>query len=144
MSVHSPVRPPKLAALPEASTPSGIRWAYAALGVACVALGGLGVVVPGLPTTVFLIIASWCFAKGCPWLEDRLLRNRFFAPYMRYVDGAEPMPMKARVISIAMVLVASGISMIWLGATDRPMWVIGLVAASALIGILFIARYRRA
>lgn len=40
------------------------RWLYFAFGWVCVALGMIGVVVPGLPTTVFLIIAVWAFSKS--------------------------------------------------------------------------------
>ena len=56
------------------------RLLLAGAGVLAVGLAALGVVVPGLPTTVFLIAASYCFARSCPWLEERLLRNRPFAP----------------------------------------------------------------
>jgi len=41
------------------------RWLLAGAGVVAVGLGGLGVFVPGLPTTIFLIIASYCFARSC-------------------------------------------------------------------------------
>jgi hypothetical protein len=54
----------------------------AAAGLLCVGLGALGAVLPGLPTTIFLILASYCFTRSCPWLEERLLRTRLFAPYM--------------------------------------------------------------
>ena len=66
-------------------------------GVGFVGLGGLGVVVPGLPTTVFLILAGYCFARSMPSLEQRLIRNKWFAPYLRYVDGEEEMPIGARI-----------------------------------------------
>ena len=65
-----------------------------------VALGAIGVFVPGLPTTIFLIIASYCFARSCPWLEERLLRVPLFAPYMRFIDEGRPMSTRARVISM--------------------------------------------
>ncbi|MFW5653167.1 MAG: DUF454 family protein, partial [Planctomycetota bacterium] len=69
-----------------------IRAVLVMTGVASVGLAWLGAVLPGLPTTIFLIIAAACFAKSCPWLEDRLIRNRLFRPYLKYIDGQEPMP----------------------------------------------------
>ena len=45
------------------------RALWAGLGLASVGLGGLGIVVPGLPTTIFFIAAAACFSKSSPRLE---------------------------------------------------------------------------
>ena len=74
---------PQAAAAPRSWMRDPRRWAWAGAGLGSVSLGWLGVFVPGLPTTVFLLIASYCFARSCPWLEDRLLRVSVFAPYMK-------------------------------------------------------------
>lgn len=74
------------------------RWAFAGIGIASAGLGWIGVFVPGLPTTIFLIIASYCFARSCPWLEDRLLRIPLFAPYMKVLDEGRGMS-RAAVVS---------------------------------------------
>ena len=71
------------------------------LGLVCVGLGAVGVVVPGLPTTVFLIIVSWCFTRSCPWLERKLIRNRFFGPFVRFMEPGAVMPTRARSSSFA-------------------------------------------
>ena len=76
------------------------RWSFVALGACCVGLGGVGIVVPGLPTTVFLIAASYFFSRSCPALTDRWLRRGVFAPYMRYADEGRPMPFHARVVAL--------------------------------------------
>ena len=53
---------------------------YASLGVVSVALGIIGVFVPGLPTTVFVIAASYLFARSSPRLERWLEGNRWLGP----------------------------------------------------------------
>ncbi len=112
------------------------------IGVACVGLAWVGVVTPGVPTTIFLIIASWCFTRSCPWLEQRLLRNRVFGPYMRYVDRTEPMPprLKARVIALMWTCVALSV-VILLASASIPGWVPMPVIAAALVGTLVIRRW---
>jgi uncharacterized membrane protein YbaN (DUF454 family) len=121
------------------------RWLLALLGILLVGIGALGVVLPGLPTTVFLLGASWCFARSCPWLEERLLKNRFFAPYLRYLDGNRPMPTRARVVTIAIIWIAVSISMLTLQSQELlSSWSAAPLAAAALVGSIVVWRFRRA
>ena len=60
-----------------------LRFLYLIGGLLCVALGGIGVLLPGLPTTPFLLLASWCFSHSSPRLESALLRSRLFGPLLR-------------------------------------------------------------
>lgn len=120
------------------------RVALAALGLLCVGLGVIGVFVPGLPTTVFLIAASYLFTRSCPVLEERLLRARIFRPYLKYLDGNQPMPLRLRVRAIAVMWTAVGLSLLVLRVTDHlTTWcAVGTIGA-ALAGTVVIARIRR-
>lgn len=120
------------------------RIALAALGVVCVGLAFLGVVLPGLPTTVFLIAASYLFTRSCPWLEDRLIRNRWFKAYLPYLDGRQPMPARARWLALGAMWAAVSISLLVTAAADRlhPAFAVTVIAA-ALTGTWVIWRFRR-
>jgi uncharacterized protein len=114
------------------------RWALAATGVFCFALGGVGAVVPGLPTTVFLLVGSFLLVRSCPWLEERLLTWRLFAPYARFIRSREPMPTRGRVAAIAAMSLSVAGSLLVLRFTDKltpliaasivALWVVGLIA----------------
>jgi len=52
-------------------------------GVASLGLGALGVVLPLLPTTPFLLLAAACFFRSSDRLYDWLMRHRWFGPYIR-------------------------------------------------------------
>jgi uncharacterized membrane protein YbaN (DUF454 family) len=120
------------------------RLALAALGVLCVGLGLAGVVVPGLPTTVFLIAASYLFTRSCPYLEERLLGLRVFQPYLRYVRGDAAMPLKARVIVLVMMWAAVATSLAILAFGGRlEVWVAAVVLAAAIAGSTFVWTYAR-
>lgn len=116
------------------------RYVLAFAGIVCVALGALGAILPGLPTTIFLILASYCFTRSCPWLEQRLLRTRLFAPYMAWIDGRQPMPRRAKIAAIALVWIAVGTSLTLLYSGGRlAPWLAIVVPAAALVGTVAIA-----
>ncbi len=121
---------------------SPVRWGLAATGFLCVAVGAVGTVVPGLPTTIFLIVASWCFTRSCPWLDERMRTSRIFAPYARFLDPDEPMPARTRATVIALVWLFAGASAIWLAATEHPV-AAALTAAAAVAGTIMVLRWRR-
>lgn len=107
------------------------------------ALGGIGAVTPGMPTTVFLIVASYCFARSMPALGDRLLRTRLFAPYMPYVDGRTPMPRRARVTAAGLMWASIAASLAWFARTGRlSPTLLAVMLTAGLAGTLAISRYR--
>ena len=118
------------------------RWLLAGAGIACVGLGAAGVVIPGLPTTVFLIIATWCFTRSCPWMEDRLIRNRFFAPFLGYLDRSRPMPRRAKGIAIGLMwlFVGVGAATLW-GRPSVGGWLCGAIGLAAVVGTVVILRW---
>lgn len=120
------------------------RLLLAGLGLVAVGLGGVGAIVPGMPTTVFLLIASYCFAKSCPWLEQRLLGHRLFAPYVRVLDPAYVMSTRARLTSLVSMWVCVATSLLLLLAAGRLSGVVGgVIVATALVGTVAILLFRR-
>lgn len=88
------------------------RRLYAGLGFLCVGVGAVGIVVPGLPTTVFLLAACWLFARSFPRFERALRENRVFGAYLRM--ASEGMPRRAKALTLASMWSAVGISLFWL------------------------------
>ena len=56
------------------------RYLYLGLGFLCVALGFIGTVVPGIPTTPLILVAAWAFSRSSKRFESWLLRHRVFGP----------------------------------------------------------------
>ncbi|MBT4866802.1 MAG: YbaN family protein [Planctomycetaceae bacterium] len=61
---------------------SPFRMVYLIAGLVCIALGLIGILLPGLPTTPFLLLASWCFSRSSRRLESALLRSRLLGPFL--------------------------------------------------------------
>lgn len=76
---------------------------YNAAGVLAVLLGILGVFLPLLPTTPFLLLASWCFARGSDRLHRWLLSHRVFGDYLRNFEAGRGIPLKAKVVATVML-----------------------------------------
>ena len=86
------------------------RYLYITLGLLAVGLGALGVVVPGLPTTPFLLLASWLFYRSSPRLQQWLLQSwlgKYIHSYHRH--GGMTATQKAGAVGImtAMVLLST-------------------------------------
>ncbi|MBX3409825.1 MAG: YbaN family protein [Phycisphaeraceae bacterium] len=126
--------------LPRVSQSRVVRYGLAGVGVGFVGMGAAGVVVPGLPTTVFLILAAWCFARSCPWLTDRLIRNRFFGPFVKYLGPGAVMPRRAKIVALIMMWSAIVGSCWLIISRGSPLWVPGGVIFAGIIGTWYIAR----
>jgi hypothetical protein len=108
-----------------------VRFAWTVFGLISVALGTIGIIVPGLPTTVFFIIAAWAFSKSSPRLEAWVLNLPTIGPMVRdYRDGLG-IPKRAKILAVAMTLFFVGLS-VWLveGWVIRP-----VILATVAVGL---------
>ena len=108
----------------EPSTNPLYRALWLGLGLVCVALGTIGIFLPLLPTTIFLIIAAYAFARSSERLHSWLLSNKVFGPLIKdWQDhGRIRRPAKfMALISMAVIVLLS----LGFGA---PTYVIGLQA----------------
>jgi uncharacterized protein len=89
------------------------------LALVCVVLGLVGVVVPGLPTVPFLLVAAWSGGKGWPRLEAWLLAHpRHGADIRRWRDH-RAVPRRAKWLASATMLVSMALIM----ASAAPLWI---------------------
>jgi uncharacterized protein len=94
---------------------------YGAIGWCAVALAIAGVMLPGLPTTVFVIAASYCFSRSSPRFEQWLHRNRWLGPRLDRFAQAGGMPASVK-----------------RGALTA-MWIAVLISSAILFGIHWVA-----
>jgi uncharacterized membrane protein YbaN (DUF454 family) len=87
-----------------------IRSLWFVLGWLAVAVGGIGVIVPGLPTTGFMIIAASCFAKSSPRFEQWVLSLPRVGPAVGDYRAGRGMPKRAKIVAVAMMVTAVSLS----------------------------------
>ena len=105
------------------------------LGSLFVVIGGVGVVVPGLPTTLFLILAAACYIRSSQKLYDWLITNKTFGPYLKDYREGKGMPRNAKILAVSMIILFAGYASIF-AIEDLLMRI--LVALLGLIGIFYI------
>jgi len=109
----------------------------AVLGLLSVALGITGVFVPGLPTTVFVIAASYLFARSSPTLESWLERHRWLGPSLRRFRETGGMPLKSKALALASMWIGLGISIHALAAVGTVVQVfafsLGIVGTATIL-----------
>lgn len=107
-----------------------MRWVFFSVGWLMVATGAVGVFLPLLPTTPFLIVAAGCFARSSPRFEAWLIAHRTFGPILSAWRERGAIPRRGKWLSAAGM--ALGYGLFWFGS--RP----GLPTA-ALMAAVFLA-----
>ena len=115
------------------------RVLFAAAGLVCVGLGVLGILLPGLPATPFLLLAAYCFARSFPSLHSWFVTHAWFGPYIRGARSGWRIPRKQALQTIAALWISMGVTA-WL--VDL-WWLRGLLLSIALGVTIFLERRSR-
>ena len=83
-----------------------LRTILISLGWLCVGLGFVGVFVPGIPTTIFLIIALWAFTKSSEKLRHWLLNHKRFGPILSNWQEHKVVPRRAKILMVVLMSLA--------------------------------------
>ncbi len=89
-------------------------------GCMAMILGIMGIFLPLLPTTPFLLLAAACFFRSSPRLYQWLINHKQMGPYIRNFREHKAIPLKAKIISVSMV------------------WITMLIAAFGVVPYLWI------
>tara|TARA_B100000214_G_scaffold130411_1_gene92713 strand:- start:708 stop:1154 length:447 start_codon:yes stop_codon:yes gene_type:complete len=105
------------------------------LGFTFVGLGFIGIIIPGMPTTVFMILAAACFAKSSPKFERWILNLPGIGRLVQDHRDGLGMPQKSKVIAIAMMVIAVTLSIIF-AITNTLIQI--LVGSVGVIGVWYV------
>lgn len=98
-------------------------------GTVCVGLGVLGMFLPLMPTTVFLLMAAYCYSRSSDRFHTWLLTNRLFGSYIRNYKAGKGITARQKVITLLTLWISIGVS-VWM--LDYRFWVTLLLAAIAI------------
>jgi len=81
------------------------------IGWLAVVLATLGVVLPLLPTTPFLLLAAWCFARSSPRFHHWLLYRSWFGSYIRHWQDHRALPPGAKPRALIFIVLTFAVSL---------------------------------
>jgi uncharacterized membrane protein YbaN (DUF454 family) len=83
-------------------------------GTICVVLGAIGIVLPILPTTPFLLAAAACYYKSSERMHRWLLNNKWFGEYIRNYKEGKGLPMKTKITALTVLWITIGFSTVFM------------------------------
>lgn len=110
------------------------RLVWLALGLALTGLGVVGLILPVMPGTVFLILAAACFARGSPRLEAWLLAHPRLGPTVVAWRRDRTIPRKAKLLAFA----GMALSIVLVSVSGAPPIAIGSTVALVAAGALYV------
>ena len=113
---------------------SGLRLLWTMGGVVCVAIGAIGVILPLLPTTPFLLLGAYCFARSSPRWHGWLLNHRTFGPLISNWDQYGSIDRRSKRIALIVILLTLGISL----AIGIPWWALAAQTVVLAIAATFV------
>jgi uncharacterized protein len=113
---------------------NAIRLFYLGLGWLSVGLGVLGIIMPILPTTPFLLLAVWAFSRSSPELAEKLRNHPKAGPYIRAWQDYGVIPPAGKIMAVLMMTVMGAYLILY---SPLPQW----AAAVTCLMMLAVAIY---
>ncbi len=111
--------------------PGFYRYLYFVSGVLLVAIGVIGIFLPILPTTIFLILASACFIKSSPQANEWLRNHKILGMYIKNYQDKSGLTIKSKIFNIAFLWIMISASAMFF----TELWYIRFLLLAIAIGV---------
>lgn len=106
-----------------------LKLLFIVLGSISFVLGIVGIFLPILPTTPFLLLSAALFAKSSQKLYDKLLNNKYFGNYIKDFREHKSIPLQTKIFAI---------SLLWITITTSALFFVSLLAVKILMFVIAI------
>lgn len=115
------------------------QWIFGTIGVIALGLGLVGIVVPLVPTTPFLLLAAACFMRSSDRLYGWLINHKWFGGYIKSYREHRAITRRARIVSLAVLWSAMSYAILVIA----PMWWLRILLALIAVGVsLYLLRLK--
>ncbi len=116
-----------------------VRWLWTGLGIIFVVFAAIGTIVPGWPTTSWLVAAGFCFGRSSRRMFRWLLTNRLLGnALLEYYKAGRALPLHSKIIIIGIIFLCSAFSIYVVTKLGDPGFGQTTIAIIALIGIWYV------
>lgn len=134
---HSP-SPPTSIHHPPTHAHGVRRVAYVSLGLLFVGIAVLGIILPVLPTTPWVLLAAYFFARSSKRLSHWLRRSPYFGHLIRDWEQHRGIRLPVKVFAVSMVTVVVGYTVLFSNAPEFAKWSAGCLGLIGMCVILFV------
>ncbi len=111
-------------------------------GTLCVALGVVGMFVPLLPTTPFLLLAAACYARSSQRFYRWLMTNRWCGAYIRNYRAGRGLPLRQKIMVLALLWTTIGATALCVVSLWWVRLLLMLIAVGVTLHLLWIKTYK--
>lgn len=109
----------------------GVKYLYLISGFLLVIIGVIGIFLPVLPTTIFLILASACFIRSSPQANEWLRNHKILGMYIKNYQDKSGLTIKAKIFNITFLWIIISASAIFF----MELWYIRLILFLIAVGV---------
>ncbi|MCQ9617445.1 YbaN family protein [Paenalcaligenes niemegkensis] len=111
-----------------------VRAFWLIVAVLSLVLAFIGAILPGLPTTVFVLISAWAAARSSPRFHQWLLNHRLFGPSLQRWEQGRLVSRRGKWTALCSMTVCAAI-LLW---TNTPLWAAGLAITCMLCVLVWL------
>jgi uncharacterized membrane protein YbaN (DUF454 family) len=111
-------------------------------GTLSVTLGVLGMFLPLLPTTVFLLLGAYCYSRSSERFHSWLLSNRWCGPYIRNYQSGKGISLRQKASSIVVLWLSIGVSLWFVAGSFWFSLMLFAIAIGVTTHLLWLKTYR--
>ncbi|MBR5249973.1 MAG: YbaN family protein [Bacteroidales bacterium] len=111
------------------------------LGCLSTILGLLGIFIPGLPTTPFILLSSWLFYQSSEQLH-RKLNDSFLGQYIRDYEKNKGLSVRTKIWAILLMCIMVTLSITYFLSSPIGKWIVGIAGGIGMIVVAFVVPTR--
>jgi uncharacterized protein len=112
------------------------QWIFGTIGMVALGLGIIGIIVPLVPTTPFLLLAAACFMRSSNRLYNWLINHKWFGSYIKHYQEHRAISRRARILALVLLWAAIGYASFYIVTLPWLRFLLLVIAAGVSIYLL--------